>query len=236
MKRKHLLMLMVAMIIGLFSIAYAETVTIVSAAEENLSGAGENLSEAKLAVSEVPQAPKAVVAAPTPAAAPVAPPVSRGLPRKGELINWFKGGNEAFPAGQKITVVDVRTGKSFNAMRTYGHNHSDMETLTNEDTIKMKQIWGGTWSWERRPVIVICNGRNIAASAAGMPHAGLDNAATEAYVKGRSGGFGYGMNLDKVKNNGMDGHFDIHLLGSKTHSSNKIDSKHQANVRIAAGL
>lgn len=213
-------MLTIVMIIGLFSIAYAETVA-------SISSDKTKAVEVKIA--------EAVVPAPALVTVPAPPVVPKALPRQGELINWFNGGNQALPAGQEVTIVDVKTGKSFKAMRTYGHNHADMETLTNADTLKMKAIWGGSWSWDRRPVVVICNGKTIAASCAGMPHAGLDAAATESYVKNRSGGFGYGMNLDKLKKNGMDGHFDIHLLGSKTHSSNRVDSLHQAAVHVAAG-
>ena len=38
----------------------------------------------------------------------------------------------------------------------------------------MKSIYGGDWSWERRPVIITVNGRKLAASMAGMPHAGVE--------------------------------------------------------------
>jgi len=239
MKRKHFLVLIIILIIGLFSIAYAETVASISEPQVNQTVAPTPIPVKTVVVAPTAPpttAPPIVAAAPVPVPTPAPPVAPKALPRKGEMISWWDGGNQAFPAGQEVTVVDVRTGKSFNAMRTYGHNHADMETITNEDTLKMLEIWGGSWSWDRRPVVVICNGREIAASAAGMPHAGIDKYTAESYVDGRSGGFGHGMNLDKVKNNGMDGHFDIHLLDSKTHGSNKVDSKHQAMIRIAGGL
>ena len=37
---------------------------------------------------------------------------------------------------------------------------------------------------------------------------------------------------DSVKNNGADGHVDIHFLNSKTHSSNKLDTAHQNNIQM----
>jgi len=43
------------------------------------------------------------------------------------------------------------------------------------------------------------NGRKMAASMAGMPHAGVDSAPANTYVKSRSGGYGAGDNLDSVK-------------------------------------
>lgn len=169
---------------------------------------------------------------------------SRGIIRRreaiknstyGEMLDWWTEVIKIFPRGAKAEIIDVKTGKSFNIQRSYGGNHADCETLTKEDTKKMKEIWGGKWSWDRRPVIVVVDDRRIAASMIGMPHAGLDAKPKEVYVKGRSGGFGSGTNLDAVKGNGMDGHFCVHFLNSRTHGTNKVDAKHQANIKIAAG-
>ena len=44
-----------------------------------------------------------------------------------------------------------------------------------------------------------------------MPHAGLDSAPAVNYVSGRSAGYGYGQNLDAIKNNGADGVMDLHF-------------------------
>lgn len=223
MKNKFLVMLMLVMIIGLFSVAYAETVAILTESEINIADA------------EIVEAAEIPVVKPVSAPAPVvkqAPPV---LPTQGTLLNWWDGGNQAIPVSQAITLVDVRTGKSFKALRTYGHNHADMEAASLADAQKMKEIWGGSWSWDRRPFVAVVNGKAIAVSCAGMPHAGLDAAAAEVTVKNRSGGFGTGLNLDKVKGNGMDGHFDMHLLNSKTHGTGRIDTQHQAMIKIAAG-
>ncbi|NLN48878.1 MAG: peptidoglycan-binding protein [Clostridiales bacterium] len=153
----------------------------------------------------------------------------------GEMLDWWTEVIKIFPRDAKAQIIDVKTGKSFNIQRSYGGNHADCETLTKEDTNIMKKIWGGKWSWDRRPVIVVVDDRRIAASMIGMPHAGLDAKPKEAYVKGRSGGFGSGTNLDAVKGNGMDGHFCVHFLNSRTHGTNKVDAKHQANIKIAAG-
>lgn len=218
-------MLMLVMIIGLFSVAYAETVAILTESEINIADA------------ETPEAAEATAAEPVavPVPVPVVKPAPQALPTQGELISWWDGGNQAIPVNQPITLVDVRTGKSFKALRTYGHNHADMEAASLADAQKMKEIWGGSWSWDRRSFVAVVNGKAIAVSCAGMPHAGLDAAAAEVTVKHRSGGFGTGLNLDKVKGNGMDGHFDMHLLNSKTHGSGRIDTQHQAMIKIAAG-
>lgn len=150
-----------------------------------------------------------------------------------ELLDWWSSASKIFSIGTIATVIDVRTGRTFKIIRTYGTNHADCEALTAEDSETIKDIWGG-WSWDRRPIVVEVNGRKIAASMAAMPHAGVDSEPANTYVSGRSGGFGSGENLDKIKDNGMNGHFDVHFLNSRTHGTDRVDAKHQAAVREAA--
>ena len=161
-------------------------------------------------------------------------PVETDSNGKIEVLDWWTSASKVFARGSSAKVIDVRTGKSFNIKRTYGGNHADCETLTKEDTKIMKEIWGGTFNWSRRPVIVEIDGRHLAASMAGMPHAGLDNKPTNAIVSGRSEGYGRGTNLDAVKNNNMNGHFDIHFKNSRTHGTNRVDAAHQKAIKEAA--
>ncbi|NJD03633.1 MAG: peptidoglycan-binding protein [Ruminiclostridium sp.] len=147
-------------------------------------------------------------------------------------LPWSKA-SKIFAIGTIATVYDIKTGLSFKVKRTFGHNHADSETLTSKDTATMKKIYGGEWSWDRRAVIITVGDVKIAASMAGMPHAGSDKYAANRYISSRSGGYGRGENLDAVKGNSMSGHFDIHFYGSRTHGTNKIDSKHQSMVRKA---
>ncbi len=160
--------------------------------------------------------------------------VSRGGSRNKYLVSWFNGAEDIFKIGDVATVYDIGTGLSFKAERTYGYNHADCETLTKEDTYILKKIYDGEFSWDRRPVIITVNGTKIAASMAGMPHAGREDLAKNAYASWRSGGYGAGTNLDAIKGNGMSGHFDIHFLGSKTHTTNTINEAHQTAVKKAA--
>lgn len=148
---------------------------------------------------------------------------------KTELLDWWKSARYVFSNDSIAKVTDIGTGKSFMVKRTGGTNHADSEALTKEDTAIIKSIWGG-FSWDRHPVIVEIDGRRLAASMAAMPHAGLDSAPAKAYVKNRSGDFGSGTNLDSVKNNNMDGHFDIHFLNSTRHMDGKEDPEHQAAI------
>ncbi|KPU44796.1 D-gamma-glutamyl-meso-diaminopimelic acid endopeptidase CwlS precursor [Oxobacter pfennigii] len=157
-------------------------------------------------------------------------------PKYGEALDWWTEAQYVIPVGADFEVVDFYTGKSFYARRTTGANHADCETLTLEDTKKMKEIWGGSFSWTRRPVLIKYNGRQIAASVSSMPHAGNDAAAAGVWTSWRSDNYGAGTNFDWIKNNGIDGHFDIHFLNSTRHNDGSVDAKHQANIKIAAGL
>ncbi|MFO7635792.1 MAG: peptidoglycan-binding protein [Clostridia bacterium] len=149
-------------------------------------------------------------------------------------MRWFGGVENFFKLGDTARIYDVGTGRSFYIKRTYGYNHADVETLTAQDTAIMRQIYGGTWSWDRRAVLVFVHGHVIAASMAGMPHAGRDDLAANAWVSNRSGGYGTGANLDAVKGNGMEGHFDLHFTLSRTHATNAVCPRHQEAIRQAA--
>lgn len=153
--------------------------------------------------------------------------------KKAEMLDWWSAVDGVFPRNATALVTDVNTGKQFNIMRTYGTNHADCETLTAKDTKVMKDIWGGKWSWVRRPVVIETNGKKIAASIAAMPHAGLDSQPANKYISNRSGGYRRGQNLDKIKNNNMNGVFDVHFLNSRTHGTNKVDDNHQRCIKEA---
>lgn len=143
-------------------------------------------------------------------------PVKAFKTKKVEVLNWSTA-SQVMPRGSVATVLDVYTGKRFQIKRTFGTNHADVEALTTKDTQIIKSIWGG-FSWERRPVIVEFNGRYLAASLAGMPHAG--------------------DSLDGVKNNSMSGVIDLHFRGSRRHKEGNIaavvDPQHQAAIDVAA--
>lgn len=161
-------------------------------------------------------------------------PVKPTYYKYGEYLDWFTEASYVFPIGTNATVIDYFSGKSFNIRRTIGSGHADCEPLTAQDTAIMKSIFGGTWSWVDRPIIVVVNGRRIAASMAGMPHAGLDAYPADVNVSNRSDNYGYGPNYDYIKGNNMDGHFDIHFLGSLRHVDWQTDPTHQAMIKISA--
>lgn len=157
-----------------------------------------------------------------------------------EVLDW-KDANKVFSIGTVATVIDTRTGISYKVKRTYGSLHADTEPLTKEDADTMRSIWRkyetvgkSTNYWARRPIILVIGDRRLAASANGMFHAGVDSKPANVYVNNRSGGYGYGQNLDAVKGNGADGHFCIHFVNSKTHGTKQVDASHQAAIKEAA--
>lgn len=157
-------------------------------------------------------------------------------PQYGELLDWFKEGQYVFPIDTVGKFIDMETGRSFTAKRTMGANHSDTETLTAQDTQVMKEIFGGSWTWNRRPFILEVSGRRFAVSVSGMPHAGVDGLPYLQDVSNRSGDFGYGPNYDRISGNGMNGHFDVYFMNCLRHVDSKIDPGHQYTVLAAGGL
>jgi LysM repeat protein len=133
--------------------------------------------------------------------------------RHGEHLDWWTEAQYLFPINKVATVVDFQTGRSFQVKRTIGANHADCEPLTTKDSKIIKEIWGGSYSWKERAVLVVVDGRKIAASMSSMPH-----------------------DISYIKNNGFDGHFDIHFKNSTRHSDGKISDAHQRQIAIAAGV
>ncbi|MGE6259733.1 hypothetical protein ACQKCU_17930 [Heyndrickxia sporothermodurans] len=127
-----------------------------------------------------------------------------------ELQHW-KDVNKLIPRKAKFTVIDVESGKSFEVQRRAGTHHADVQPLTRKDTKIMKKIYHGHWSWRRRSILILAQDRLIAASMHGMPH-------------------GAG-----ALQNGFNGHFCIHFIGSMTHRTERSDLSHQLMILKAAG-
>lgn len=127
-----------------------------------------------------------------------------------ERLNWFKNGSKTIPKGAVFEIKDCKTGKTFTVRRWSGANHIDAEPKTASDTKVLKSLYGGSWSWRRRPVLVKYNGHVYAASINGMPHG-----------------------TQTISNNNFDGHFCIHFYKSKTHGTKKVDEEHQNCVAKA---
>jgi LysM repeat protein len=135
----------------------------------------------------------------------------------GDIYTW-ENAMRLWTVGTTGTLRDLGTGKVFNIRYYGGSNHSDIVTLTQQDTDIMKSIYG-TWSWNndhKRPMVLnfIKNGVSyqMAVSLTGMPHSSTDNFT-----------------------NGMDGHCDLYFYNSLGHTDPVIDLVHQANILKANG-
>jgi hypothetical protein len=127
-----------------------------------------------------------------------------------QMTEWSRV-NTIIPRGKTFKVIDVRTGVSWNERRHGGYLHIDAEPVTAEDTAKLKRVYGGSWSWNRRAVWVVYGNYVFAASMNGMPHAGESIGSS----------------------NNFNGHHCYHFYKSKTHVNQKQCSKHQAMVLAA---
>ena len=139
---------------------------------------------------------------------PSAPPNIEDLAAV-ELIDWQTAKTLLTP-NVPFTVIDVRTGISWQMTRFGGDLHADVETLTAECTANMRRAFNNVWSWEPRPVLVIYDGRTLAASINGMPHGIVTN----------------------FRNN-VNGHFCLHFFGSWAHGATTVDPRHHNAVMEA---
>lgn len=137
---------------------------------------------------------------------------SRNRPGGIQAIPWSIV-NQLWRNGEVARILDLETGKSFQAKRLYGYYHADVEPLTKEDTKIMKEIYGGKWSWDRRAVVAQIRNLYIAASINGMPHGG-----------------------QSIYNNDFQGQFCAHFLGSRVHQSGGVDQTHHAKIEQANGF
>jgi len=124
-------------------------------------------------------------------------------------LDWFEVVDTFFEKYVTVRVIDVKTKKQYYVKRTGGYNHADVEPIDEANMKIFKSVYGGTWSWTRRPAWVEINGVFVAASINGMPH-------------------GYSL-ID----NGQGGHTCIHFLNSKTHGTKRVDEAHQSAIQEA---
>lgn len=130
---------------------------------------------------------------------------------KTEVLDWYKDNvSRVIPKNARFTVKDVATGKTFQMVRWSGGDHMDAEPYRDEDTATIKSIYGGSFSWRRRAILILYNGHVYAASMNGMPHG------------------------TTTIDNDFGGHLCIHFKNSKTHGSDKIDPDHQDAVEKAS--
>ena len=124
-------------------------------------------------------------------------------------FDWFEFMDSYFTKYKTVRVIDIYSKTEYFVQRFGGYNHADVQTIDKQNTEIFKNIYGGEWSWARRPVWVEIDGRFFAGSTNGMPH-----------------GF-------SILDNGEGGHTCIHFLNSKTHGTKRVDEAHQSCVMYA---
>lgn len=127
-------------------------------------------------------------------------------------MNWFETNVSSLVAkrGGTAYIIDCATGVKIKIRRVGGSNHMDVEPASAADTEKLSKIYGGTWSWDQRAVVLLAGGKQIAASINGMPHGD-----------------------STTPDNNFDGHFCLHTTGSKTHGTDQVNQYHQVQVEAA---
>lgn len=124
-------------------------------------------------------------------------------------MNWYSGGQNVLKKNQYGYIYDIATGQTIKIKRMGGSNHADVEPATKTDTAKLKS-WGGGYSWDSRAVILIANGKYVACAINTQPHGD-----------------------QTITNNNYPGQFCLHMVGSKTHGSDAVNSAHQAAINAA---
>jgi len=125
-------------------------------------------------------------------------------------MNWFSGGSGVLPVGGYGYLYDIATGLVIHVKRMGGHNHADLEPASKSDTAKLLRVAGGSFSWASHPVILYPNGKFVACAINTMPHGS-----------------------QTLSSNGFNGQFCLHMTGSLTHETGRVNGTHQAAINYA---
>ena len=132
---------------------------------------------------------------------------SKSWKSKVVALKWFDGGSSAFHEGEYATLYDISSGYSIRIKRMGGHNHADVEPATKRDAAKLYKIG---YNWDAHAGILKVDGKYIACSFNTEPHG--DQTITD---------------------NGYNGQFCLHMVGSKTHASDNVRADHQQAIARA---
>ena len=127
-----------------------------------------------------------------------------------ENLNWFGEGEHVLPKDGYGMLYDIDTGIVLRIKRMGGHNHADVEPATAEDTEKLKALNGGAFGWESHACILYANGRYVACAINTKPHG-----------------------QQTIMNNNYNGQFCLHMVGSITHGTHRVNACHQAAITTA---
>lgn len=126
------------------------------------------------------------------------------------MMDWFDGGSKVLDRGDYATIYHCNTGTTIRIKRMGGSNHADIEPATAEDTEKLRKISGGKFDWDSEAVILYSEGKYVACAINTMPHG--DQTITD---------------------NNYDGQCCLHMVNSRTHGSDNVNSAHQKAIQKA---
>lgn len=125
-------------------------------------------------------------------------------------MDWFEGGSEVLDRGDYATLYHCSTGITIRIKRMGGSNHADIEPATAEDTEKLRKISGGEFDWDSEAVILYSEGKYVACAINTMPHGD-----------------------ETILDNNYDGQCCLHMVNSRTHGSDSVNSSHQKAIDAA---
>ena len=125
-------------------------------------------------------------------------------------MNWFGSGKNVLRKGSYGYIYDIDTGIKLRIKRMGGHYHADVEPASTADTAKLLRVAGGHFSWASHAVILKAGNKYVACGINTMPHGD-----------------------QTIKNNHYNGQFCMHMTGSITHGSSKINESHQRSIQRA---
>ena len=138
-------------------------------------------------------------------------PTADRVKQTGQIMQWSEVKKLLVP-GSVLTVTDCYTGKTFELVFAGGNSHAEMELAAASEKDVFDTISGSAYNFLKRPVLVMINGVNVAASMQCWPHGS-----------------------DTRDNNGMDGHVCVYFEGSCSHVGTLPDLEHAANIKLASG-
>ena len=122
-------------------------------------------------------------------------------------MDWFGQGKNVLKKGGYGSIYDIDTGIELRIKRMGGHNHADVEPATAADTAKLLRVAGGHFSWKSHAVILKAGGKYVACGINTEPHGD-----------------------QTIRNNNYEGQFCLHMCGSITHGSEKVNDAHQRSI------
>jgi len=87
-----------------------------------------------------------------------------GSTAQGGTAKPFSEVTNSFKVGDTITIYDYITGKSLSLKRTGGTNHADTVLSGSSTVSNLKEIFGNTFTWEKRSAVAIIDDQRVAAA------------------------------------------------------------------------